>query len=112
MALTILREIWLSGTLRRFSSNTVAITLPAASTITVRCASGSVFSSAGSLVIPEATCLVPMPSTPAKGIARPAATSPMTAATASMTTTWPSTRGADRRSDRGRAMAKEYGTSP
>ena len=104
--LTMVREIWLSGTLTRFSSYSVAIRLPLESRILVFWASGL------GLRAPPGGCPSPgprrgrrYPSTPANGMARPATTTPMTAATAAMTPRWESTRPGVRRSSEGAGMA-------
>src|SRR6185436_16333984 len=102
--LTIFREIWLSGTLMRFWSYRVATVTPAGSTILVCWASGSALSFAGSDSTVCDKDLAPMPRTPAKGIARPATTTPITAATAAMTARCEATRDAGRRSPGGTDM--------
>ncbi len=102
--LTIFREIWLSGTLIRFSSYRVAIVWPWGSTILVCCASGCVRSSAGSDSTVWERDLEAIPSTPAKGIARPATTTPITAATTAITPKCDTTRDAGRRSSGGTDM--------
>src|SRR6476659_5427262 len=102
--LTIFREIWLSGTLMRFWSYRVAMVLPDWSTILVCWASGCVRRLAGRSSTVWDSDLAPIPSTPANGIARPATTTPMTAATIAITPRWEAMRAAGRRSPGGTDM--------
>ena len=61
---------------------------PSWTTSRVRCGSGSASRSAGSLSMLSATSRAPKPATPANGMARPATSTPITAATATMTPRW------------------------
>src|SRR5215217_3642162 len=88
-----------SGTFTRFWSYSVASTAPSRPSSRVRWASGSAARSAGTLSMLSATVRVDSPPTAAKGSARPATSTPITPATATMTPRWDSTLAGRRRSD-------------
>ena len=111
IALTIVREIWWSGTSTRFWSKSVATVSPSLSTIRVRCGSARVSSSLGRSSTVSATFLAPIPAIPANGMTRPATTTPRTAETATITARWLSSLRARGRSEGSCDMTSGYGAA-
>src|SRR4051794_23970117 len=84
----MIRETWFSGTLMRFWSYQVASVLPSAASTRVRWASGSAVRWLGSLSMLSAALRAAIPPTAANGMTRAATSSPMSAATATITPRW------------------------
>src|SRR5690349_21212098 len=109
MALRMIIETLFRLTLTRFFSYQVASRLPSEARTRVRCARGSVVRSSGRLSMPLATLRAPKPVTAAKGSAMPATSAPISAATATITPRWETTRDAVTWSGRD-GMAQAYVT--